>query len=276
MLPRISIIIPCYNQGSWLLETLESLNLCDRQLFEVIVVNDGSSDQTTVKILTELKNQGLNVIFQENAGLSAARNAGINISKGDFILPLDSDNKIRPAYLTRALEIFDKCPEVDVVYGNALYFGAREGEWKPGSFNLQKIMISNYIDACALVRKEKLKTIGLYDIAMRDGWEDWDLWLRIAFSDGRFFYIDEILWDYRVTQNSMSKTLYRSYEKPNKIENYVNAKYPDKMGQQYLVQNMIKRFKSSPLLFIGKLVIRAYFPKYYDKLLQKNKIRNGI
>lgn len=276
MLPRISIIIPCYNQGVWLLETLESLSKCDNTLFETIIVNDGSTDSESVKILTDLKNQGENVIFQENGGLSSARNTGVRRSKADIVLPLDSDNKIRPAYLIRALEIFDKNPEVDVVYANAMFFGARHEEWKPGPFNLQKLMIANYIDACAFIKKEKLVSCGLYDTGMREGWEDWDLWLRIAFSDGKFVYIDEVLWDYRVTNNSMSKSLYSTYEKPNRIENYIHEKYPDKMGQPYIVQNMIKRFKSAPLKFLMKLVIKAYFPKYYQKLLEKNKIRNGI
>lgn len=276
MLPRISIIIPCYNQGRWLLETLESLSFCDPKIFELIIVNDGSQDPETVNILNDLRKEGYQVIFQENGGLSSARNTGIKQAKGDIILPLDSDNKIRPAYLTRGLEIFDNDPQVDVVYGNAMYFDAKQGEWKPGPFNLQKLMIANYIDACAMIRKDKLIRFGMYDTAMRDGWEDWDLWLRIAFSGGRFYYIDEILWDYRVTENSMSKSLYRTYEKPNRIENYIRAKYPDRIGPQFLVQNMVDRFKSAPLQYITKLVIRAYFPKYYQKLLEQHKIRNGI
>jgi len=274
---RISIIIPCYNQGHFLRETLESVALCDKTLYELIIVNDGSTDEATNEFLRSLQKEGFNVIFQENKGLAGARNAGINQANGEFILPLDSDNKIRPIFLTEGIKLMDSNPDIAVVYGNAQYFGEKTGVWEPGNFNLQKLMISNYIDACALIRKSVLDKVGFYDTNMQYmGWEDWEMWLRLSSKGYKLQYLPLILFDYRVVVNSMSKQVYNTYKKPNTLENYVNLKYPYFMGHDHIYEFVTNRFKAAPIKFIIKLFLKTYFPAYYKKLLAQNKIRNGI
>ena len=276
MNPKVSIIIPCYNQGQFLKDALESVSHADASLVEVIIINDGSTDEYTNRYCRQLQTEGYTVIFQQNMGLSGARNTGIGLARGEYILPLDADNRIRPAYITRSIAIMNDNPDVAVVYGNAQYFGERNELWQPGEFNLQKLMLSNTIDACAVIRKTVLVQAGLYDTNMRSGWEDWELWLRIAFRGHRFWYVNEVLFDYRVLNSSMARTLYRNYEKPNAIENYVHRKHPAHMGHNWIVANYVRRFKQNPFLFTGKLFLKAYFPRYYQKLLDKNKIRNGL
>lgn len=276
MIERVSVIIPCYNQGQYLAGALESLKAVDASLLEVIIVNDGSTDNFTNEYCRKLQSEGYNVIFQENKGLSGARNTAIGIAKGDYILALDADNKIRPEYILKSIAVMDSNPQVAVVYGNAQFFGDRHDVWVPGPFNLQRIMISNVIDACSVIRRSVLQQVGQYDTSMRSGWEDWELYLRIAFAGYELHYINEVLFDYRVQSSSMSKALYSNYEKPNAIENYVHRKHPSRMGHQFIVEHYVRRFKKNPLLFTGKLFLRAYFPGYYQKLLEKNKIRNGL
>lgn len=277
MYPLVSIIIPCYNQGQYLEEVLQSLSLCDKNLFETIIINDGSTDDYTNTYTKQLQQSGYQVVFQENKGLAGARNTGIALAKGEYILPLDADNKIRPDYLTIAIEVFGKNPEVAVVYGDACYFGERQGLWKVGKFNLQKMMLYNYIDACAVVRKNIFEKLGPYDSNMKkQGMEDWDLWLRIGFAGYQFHYVEQALFDYRVAKNSMIKLFVNEYGNPNSVENYVHSKFPDKMGHEWIVDLYVRRFKKQPILFIAKLILRTYFPSYYKRMLIKNKIRNGI
>jgi glycosyltransferase involved in cell wall biosynthesis len=276
MSPKISIIIPCFNQGIYLEDTLKSIENLNRNLVEVIIVNDGSTESITNEICKRLLGAGYHIIFQENKGLSSARNTGINVAKGEYILPLDADNKIRPQFITKSIEVLDKWPNVAVVYSDAQYFGDESGVRLVGRFNMQRLMLANYIDACAVIRKSTFEKVGLYDTNMKIGWEDWDLWLRIAFAGYTFWYINEILFDYRVLKNSMSKTLYSNYEKPNSIENYIHRKYPDRMGHNYIANHFMARFKKNPLLFVAKLFLLTYFPSFYNKLLLKNKIRNGL
>jgi len=276
-IPPVSVIIPCYNQGHYIKDALDSLEKCESHLFELLIVNDCSTDAFTNQYLMELKDKGYNVIYHEvNKGLGEARNTGIRMAKGKYILPLDADNRIYPDYITKSLEIFEKYENVAVVYGNSNLFGDEEGISKPGPFNLQRLMLSNYIDACAVIKKSVLEEVGLYDNMKIMGWEDWDLWLRIAFAGYGFYYVDEVLFDYRVVNTSMSKKLYRDYKKPNQLESYIHNKYPDKMGHNWIVEHYVNRFKKSPLLFVSKLFLKSYFPAWYNKLLAEHKIRNGL
>ncbi len=274
---KISIVIPCYNQGHFIQEALDSIYLNNRtDLYEIIIVNDGSTDANTINVLNKLSENGMNVIFQENKGLSAARNAGILQAKGEYILPLDADNKIRPDYINKSIEILDARKEVAVVYGDAQNFGEKNDRWVVGEFNLQRLMIANFIDACAVIRKPVLLDVGMYDEKGIGGLEDWDLWLRIAFSRGEFVYVPEVLFDYRVATSSMSGQFVKNYSRRNYYIDYVESKYPSLLGAEWILDYAKKRFKGGPLKFIIKLVLISYFPKYYKKLLKKNKIISGL
>ncbi|MDX2047196.1 MAG: glycosyltransferase family A protein [Chitinophagaceae bacterium] len=273
---RISVVIPCYNQGNFLSDALNSLSQCDASLFETIIVNDGSTDVATNHYLTELKEKGYNVISQENKGLSGARNTGIKHASAEYILLLDADNKIRPSFIVKGIEVFQSDDDVKVVYGDAEYFGDEKGLRKQGPFNLQRMMLVNWIDACTMVRKSVFDEVGYFDTNMKAGWEDWEMWLRIAFSGYKFHYLNEVVFDYRIRKNSMAKQVYNTREITNNIENYVFSKYPDKMGIHHVVDFMTDRFKKNPVSFLIKLFIRSYMPAYYKKLLRENKIRNGL
>jgi glycosyltransferase involved in cell wall biosynthesis len=272
----ISIIIPCFNQGSYIQEALDSLKKCDPKLYEVIIINDGSSDNYTNEYLKELSENGYQVIFQENKGLGEARNVGIAHSKGRYILPLDADNKILPAYLEESLRIFFSKKEVAVVYGNAGYFGQKTGVLKPGYFNLQRMMLGNYIDACAVIRKSVLEEVGYYDNMKIMGFEDWDLWLRIAFKGYKFYYIDEVLFEYRVSPSSMIKNLNADIEKQNAIKDYFQEKYHDKLDFNFVEEKILFRIKKSFLRFLYARILKKFFPKYYQKLITQNKIYKGL
>jgi glycosyltransferase involved in cell wall biosynthesis len=277
MYPQVSVIIPCYNQGHYLLEALTSVQRISTDLIETIVINDGSTDQFTIDLFRKLQAESKHrIIHQKNKGLPGARNAGIREARAKYVLPFDCDNRIQEEFVVKAIKILDENPNTAVVYSSANLFGEQTGISVPGPFNLQRLMINNYIDACAVIRKSTLISVAGYDEKMRIGWEDWDLWLRIAFAGYNFHFLDEALFDYRVTSKSMSRTLYDNYEKPNKLENYVHDKYPDKMGHQWIVNHYVKRFKNNPVLFVSKLFLKAYFPGYYNKLLLKNRIRNGL
>jgi glycosyltransferase involved in cell wall biosynthesis len=203
---KVSIVIPCYNHGLYLPETLQSVEkVRDRRIAEVIVVNDGSTDETTCKIIQDLDASKFKVVHQPNQGLSSARNTGIAIAKGEFILPLDSDNLIRRAYFDQGVRLLIDNPDLGVIHGDAEYFGDSSGRWKVTEFDWRAFVIRNSIDACALFRKCVWEEAGGYDEKMRLGWEDWEFWMRVAMRGWSFFHLDEIAFDYRVRQDSMVK-----------------------------------------------------------------------
>jgi len=203
-MPKVSVIIPCFNHGHYLLETINSIiQHPDKELYEIIIVNDGSTDEATIKILKEQEINGYNIIHQKNQGSSAARNTGIKAAKAEYILPVDSDNRIRHNYMDKAIEILDKNHEIAVVYGNSCFFGEEEKENKVPDFCIRKLIAYNYIDTCAVFRKKVWKDVGGFDSEMPlMGYEDWEFWLAVASKKWGFYHINEVLFEYRVSSTS--------------------------------------------------------------------------
>jgi len=132
-MPLVSIIIPCYNQGRYLAESIGSVLASDFTELEIIVVDDGSTEPETRRILDMLEYPKTRLIRRANGGLAAARNSGIAEAQGRYILPLDADDRIGPEYLGQAVAALEADPQLGVVYCRAERFGARVG---PGGWPL--------------------------------------------------------------------------------------------------------------------------------------------
>lgn len=257
----ISIIIPCYNSVSTIEETLFSVLNQNYQNWEALIINDGSIDGTE-KLIEKwtIQDSRFKYFKKENGGLASARNLGISQAKGSYILPLDSDNKIRPNFVSKAVDVMSNNDAVGVVYGNALRFGENTSEWIVGDFDKLKIMIDNYIDACALIRKDLFDKHGLYEENLPfQGHEDWEYWLRVVQSNYTFYYLNEITFDYRVTKNSMihsftenmillnhefiQKKHYKLYVSTS-LEYYLNKKnVVDNYTTKHLISTIVSRLK---------------------------------
>lgn len=224
---RLSVIIPCFNHGGYIMDAIKSVEACQSQIYEIIIVNDGSTDTLTCDVMRQLEQDGYQVINQVNQGLGAARNTGIGMAKGEYILPLDSDNKIRPDYIYKSIEILDRYPKIGVVYGNAEYFGEKTGLWEVPDFDLPLLVLRNYIDACAVFRKSTWESCGYYDTKMpMCGYEDWDFWLSIAQKGWEFHHIPEVLFDYRVRSGSMITICIKS-DNQKRLVDYIYNKHID-------------------------------------------------
>lgn len=275
---KVSIVIPCFNQGIYLQDSLSGYEPSD-ELYEVIIVNDGSTDTGTLAVLDEYKAKGYNIINQQNQGLAAARNTGIKNSTGQYIMLLDADNMVLPDFMKEAAGILDNSASTAVVYSDAEYFGAKTGKWEVGPFNLQKIMIENYIDACAMVRKSVFEELGGYDTEMKkikSGWEDWEMWLRIAFAGKTFHYRPGVGFRYRVNTSSMIGGITSSYQVRNGLNDYLHKKYPGKLGHDHITAFVVRRFKPHPFKFLIKLSMLSWFRKKYQALVDKNRVIRGI
>ena len=210
---RVSVIIPCYNQGHFLEESLNSVAAQTFQDFEIIVVNDGSTDKASIRILENLDREKVRVIHQENMGLAGARNTGIEHGRGEYVLPLDADDRIEPDYLEQAVRILDSMPKVGIVYCRAQLFGAVETEWQLPDYSLQEMLKDNLIFCSALFRRSDWQVVGGYDTGMVYGWEDYDFWLSLIERGREVYRLPEILFCYRVASDSMV----RSKEKWQKV-----------------------------------------------------------
>lgn len=220
---KVSVIIPVYNLGKYLQETIDSVTAYpDKSKYEIIIINDGSTDRQTVDLLAALEADGFNILNQNNLGLGAARNNGIAIAKGDYIIPLDADNRLRNNYLDRSIELLDANPEIDIVYGDKQYFGENSDVKVVDEFSFPKLCSYNYIDACACFRKSVWTMLGGYDEKMPVmGFEDWDFWLRASLRGCSFHHLNEVAFDYRVRSDSM---IYDTMRKKTEVLNYMKSK----------------------------------------------------
>ncbi len=230
----ISIIIPCFNDGVYLDEAVQSVQL-DRfkDEVEVIIVNDGSTDPLTLSILDRYDEKGIRIVHQSNQGLGAARNAGIQISKGKYILPLDADNKL---YMDVCMElkcILEEDDSIDVCYSDLVLFGESQGYKSPPDFDGPRLLAGNYIDACALVRATCFKRFGGYASDMPAmGHEDWELWVRLFASGCKFFHYDKAAFAYRVRKASMIHRI--SLDSVLLNREYIQRKYAVRLAEDYV------------------------------------------
>lgn len=230
--PIISVVIPCYNQAKFLSETLDSLLKQSFMDWEGIIVNDGSPDNTEEVVRTYLdRDVRFRYILKVNGGLSSARNCGISSAKGEYILPLDSDDILEPTYLEKALKVFQKVPETTLVYCLGNYFGVKEGPWDLHYEGYMRLLLGNSIFCSSLFRKKDCIRIGGYDENMRFGYEDWDFYIRLLNEQSIVYQIPEALFNYRTKEVSMLTVCEQT--KMIEVHNYIYIKNIEKYIPYY-------------------------------------------
>lgn len=174
---RIAVVIPCWNDGATLGETLASL--ADQEPLEIVVVDDGSSDPHTLDLLASVERGGTTVLRQANAGPAAARMAGVAATSAPYVCALDADDLAAPGALTQLADTLDADPGCALAWGDKLYFGDAEFYVRSvEALDPWRITYQNGIPMSALVRRERLLAVGGWQL--RDGYEDWDLWMSFA------------------------------------------------------------------------------------------------
>jgi glycosyltransferase involved in cell wall biosynthesis len=284
----ISIIIPCFNSGEYLPDALSSVeSYRGTNNYEIIIVNDGSTDLQTIKLLEQLKKDKLKIIEQENKGPAAARNTGVKASTGEYILFLDSDNKIRGSYIDIGIELMNNNQDIGVVYGKPFFFGdTNVARFNSRDFCMSTLLLCNYIDMCSVVRKSMLiKLGGLDESQALIGHEDWELWIRAGAAGWKFRYVDKVLYEYRVRENSLVKQSLREDEHAKMLE-YLYIKhlkiflknYKDLYNKTVELSvsqnnqiNLIKALTESSSYKLGNLLIRP-LSRIKDYLYKFNRV----
>jgi glycosyltransferase involved in cell wall biosynthesis len=203
----VSIIIPCYNQGAYIQEAIDSVKAQTYADWEIIIVNDGSDDEETTQLLVRLKEEGLHIIDIPNSGVSVARNKGIAVANGEFILPLDADDKIAPEYLEKAVKVLLEKPHVKLVYCDCAYFGILSGISPVPAFSLEGMLFENLIFNAAVIRKADFIKSGGYDETFLAGWEDWEFWLRFIKNEAEVYKLPFIHFYYRIKEDSRNSSI---------------------------------------------------------------------
>lgn len=228
--PLVSIIIPCYNQALYLPEALESVMNQTYLNWECIMVNDGSPDNTE-EIAKEwlIKDTRYRYIYKENSGVCDTRNKGIEEAKGEFILPLDADDKIAPQYIAEAIHTFLKDQDTKLVYCNKIYFGAINKQEPCPPYSFETMLSENQIHHAAMYKKSDFEKTRGYNLNMHDGLEDWDFWLELLNHDDKVVKLNGYYYYYRIKKVSRSTEI--DFEKNERLILQIFKNHQDKYLQ---------------------------------------------
>ncbi|MBD2387134.1 glycosyltransferase family 2 protein [Cylindrospermum sp. FACHB-282] len=211
-MPTVSVIIPTYQRGHIVSQAINSVLAQTYSDYEIIVINDGSQDNTSQVLAQFSDHHRITAIHQANQGLSAARNAGIRSAKGKYIAFLDDDDLWEPQKLEKQISVLEANPGIGLIYSDSLFFSDKRGLF-PGSYNtafptpnlqvLWTLFRYNYIPVLTvIVRRDCLDKVGLFDETLRCC-EDYDLWLRVI-EKFPIYFLNQPLARYRQSPNNIS------------------------------------------------------------------------
>jgi glycosyltransferase involved in cell wall biosynthesis len=218
----VSVIIPCFNQGQFLAECIISIRQSTYPNIEIIVVDDGSTDEESIKIFRSFSFENCQLIQQVNQGPSVARNKAIAYSKGKYILPLDADDKIGKDYIEQAVRILENQSTVGIVYCEAEFFGLKTGKWELPVFDKNKFLTQNLIFNCAMYRRSDFDRTGGYNPNMKRGWEDWDFWLSMIELELEVYKIPSVQFYYRIRTESRERSIEKTHVEALRKQIFIN------------------------------------------------------
>lgn len=275
----VSIIITNYNKAPYLKEAIDSALRQSRKADEILIIDDGSTDNSLAIINQYINTPNVKIVTQENQGIIAVRNKAIKQAKGDLILQLDGDDLLHKDYLKLTVPHLDQSNNIGIAYCQTEFIGNKSGKWDLGKFSLRKQLTSNQIVITALFRKvDFMKTPG-YRNQFSEGLEDWDLWLSILSLGREVKQIDSIGFYYRILSNSRNVSYSKEKETNIKknistlhwklyIENGVDP--VNLLWEQEVLKNEIydlKVFKNSMEYKLGSLLLKPL--RVLQKLIPK-------
>lgn len=236
---KVSIIMPCYNDGKYIKEAIESIKQQTYPDWELIIVDDGSDDAETIRTIGNINHPQIRIYHTEHLRPAGARNYGISHATGKYILPVDSDDKIHKTYIEKAVKIMEQHPEAGVVYCKAELFGEQHGPWDLPDYTFEKMLLDNIVFVTALFYREDWDKVGGFSTTMAAGMEDYDFWLSILELGREIYQIPEILFYYRIKPVSRTTSFQNSCEQVQDTyrQMYLNHKdfYKDHIDEYAIV-----------------------------------------
>lgn len=220
----VSIVVPAYNAAAYLRDTIDSIVQDTYPHREIIIVNDGSTDDTPViaQALTE-KYPDVHVLHQQNAGVCRARNFGISVAQGKYILPIDADDILLPGFIKWAVDVMESDAEVKCCIPKAIFFGERDGEWHLQPYSKELLARKNMIPASALYRRSDREAVGGYFEGIQAR-EDWGFWISLLKNGGEVVTSPEVYLKYRI--HASSKRIADRNQK-RKVIDVLNEQHPE-------------------------------------------------
>lgn len=275
---NVTVIIPCYNDGEYIIEALQSIYNQTLLPEKIILVDDGS-EINTQKVLAGIKHPLVQIIRQENQGVSVARNRAIALSLTDFIVNLDADDYYEPTFIEKAVAILENNRNVGMVSSYCHTFTNNRAIKiiKPLGGILTDFIVINNGRAAAMFRKSCWELVGGFDEKMKYGYEDWEFWIAVTKNGWSMHIIPEVLSHYRVKNNSRDRTAVTNHD--FELRKYIFNKHQEVytanfefycsalLRQNSLLRNSLRNAKESKEFLLGNKILSPlrFFKKIFIK-----------
>ncbi len=226
MTPTVSVVIPCFNQAAFLPYAVESVVAQTFPDWEIIIVDDGSPDDTSdvaAALISRFPERRIRLLGQANGGPSRARNAGIAAALGRYILPLDADDMIAPEMLQQTVNLLESDPAIAIAYTDSEEFGSESQVVESGRWSTEALCQRNRLAYCSLYRREVWEATGGYNPSMAHGYEDWDFWIGAARRGYRARRIGAPLFRYRLRPGTRTSS---AHEHDRELRAQIRANHP--------------------------------------------------
>ena len=278
--PRVSVVVPAYNIAAYIGETLDSVLAQTYKSYEIILVNDGSTD--TIELESALAPYLDDIVYarQENAGAATARNSAIRLARGELLAFLDGDDVWLPEFLTSQINYLEK-NSLEMVYCDALIFGESLFENQtfmqtaPSSGTVSTVSLinteCNVITSGTVLKKNLLEKFGLFDVELRRA-QDFDLWFRLAKNRVRIGYQKKVLLKYRVRPGNLTGTNVDRAARSISVMNHLREKYVLDEHEIETWEKQFALFEADLELEKGKLcLVKGDFADARAHLAKANK-----
>lgn len=278
----LSVVIPYYNLGKTLPETIESIKETEYKNYEIIIVNDGSTDKESLDVLNQYTSDDkIRIINIKNKGLANARNVGAEAARGEFVAFIDADDKIDKTFYSKAINILHQYKNVSYVYSWVQYFEGSTAVWPTFNIHIPYLLCANMLAAFVVIRKNDFLNFGKNRIKMEYGMEDYDGWVSLAEHGCLGVAIPEKLNLYRVRKDSMS----RQFNKKMRIYLYqISREGHEKLFEKYSKEIYMLLITNGQPFYWNNPTTQVYLPsgettveyQVDDRIYRLERILNTI
>lgn len=265
--PLVSIITPCFNDGRYILECIEAVKASDYPHIEHIIIDDGSTDAYTLKVLDSLNTSNLKIIRSDNQGVCKARQQAILASVGKYILPIDADDLISKDYISLAVSELEQNNEIKLIVTDYKLFGKQSKLIHLEPYSLERLLGHNLFINSSLFRRVDFDRVKGYNVNMSAGLEDWDFWISLLKDGGEVKQIKGVHFFYRIKEKSKSRNAMIDEEYHCLLRRQIWENHKEVFSKVFL--NPLDTFEYIRVARSKEYRLGSFFLKFIRKILKK-------